>query len=560
MAVPPRSGPSGRRVFALVAILLVLVLTFGAAVVSTASTRTDASADSYHARRLIANTDVNPYGANVFLSQEVEEWKLEKTLRMAQEAGLGWLKQQFLWEEIEPEKGKFYIPGTMTSTWEKYDRIVSMADKYGLQIIARLDRPPSWARPAASSGRGPIDNYADYADFVYAFVSRYAGRVRYIQVWNEPNLWYEWGGIEPNARDYVALLRQAYLRAKQADPNVHVLSAPLAPTLERSVRAVSDLDYLQQMYDAGAASYFDILAANAFGQALPPDDPPDANVLNFQRVVLLRRIMERNGDAAKSVWINEFGWNASPADFTPDRLTWQRVTEQQQADYTIAGLRIARSWDWMGVICVWYLRHVGTIRPDSAEYYFRLVDVDFTPRLAYRALKAETALPGPALGYFEESSPAVKRSPGWQYEIAAEASGSQHLAATSAGAEATIHFRGTALDLIVLREPGAGVLYVTIDGKPAGGLARDSAGRAYIDLAAASQRWQAQVSVAKGLRDDEHVATLVAGAEHGRVTVDAYVVGGSQTRWPLATAALVGGLAVCADLIMLWRESRKRRA
>jgi hypothetical protein len=265
MAVPPRHGRSSRRYYALLGLLLVLVLTFGASIVSTAGSRTSgATGDAYHSRRLIANTDVNPYGANVFLSLEVEDWKLDKTLRMAQEAGLGWLKQQFSWEEIEPDKGQFYVPGTLTSSWAKYDKIVDMADKYGLQIIARLDRPPSWARPAATSGRGPIDNYADYGDFVYAFVSRYAGRIRYIQVWNEPNLWYEWGGIEPSARDYVTLLRLAYRRAKEADPNIYILSAPLAPTLERSVRATSDLDYLQQMYDEGARNYFDNLAPSSY--------------------------------------------------------------------------------------------------------------------------------------------------------------------------------------------------------------------------------------------------------------------------------------------------------
>ncbi len=557
MAASPRTGPSGRRVFALLALLLVLVLTFGAAIVSTASTGAR-SADLYHPRRLIANTDVNPYGANVFLSQEVEEWKLDKTLRMAQDAGLGWLKQQFSWEEIEPEKGKFFVPGTMTSSWEKYDRIVDMADRYGLQIIARLDRPPAWARPAATSGRGPMQNYADYGDFVYAFVSRYAGRVRYIQIWNEPNLWYEWGGVEPNARDYVTLLRVAYRRAKEANPNVYVLSAPLAPTLERSVRALSDLDYLQQMYDAGAAAYFDILAANAFGQALPPDDPPDPNVLNFQRVVLLRRIMERNGDAAKAVWINEFGWNAAPADFSPDRLIWQRVTEQQQADYTIVGLRLARSWDWVGVICIWYLRHVGTIRPDSAEYYFRLVDVDFTPRPVYRALKAETSRSGPTLGYFEESSPAVKAAPGWRYEIAPAASGRQHLVASDASTDLTITFEGAQLDVIVRRAPSAGMLYVSIDGKPADALPRDAQGRAFLDLSGSSERWQVQVPVARQLRKTAHTATISYKAPGGPVSFDAFVVSDTSSHWPLGAVVLVGAAAVFIDLTMLWRESRKR--
>ena len=109
------------------------------------SARTTAS--GYHTARLIPNTDVNPYGANLFLDREVEEWKLRKTLQMAQEAGLGWVKQQFPWEEIEPvQKGEFYDERARRGSWEKYDRIVDLCEEYGLQIVARLDRPPDWTR------------------------------------------------------------------------------------------------------------------------------------------------------------------------------------------------------------------------------------------------------------------------------------------------------------------------------------------------------------------------------------------------------------------------------
>jgi hypothetical protein len=499
---------------------------------------------------------------NTFLAQEVEEWKLDKTLRMAQEAGLGWLKQQFAWEEIEPDKGSYFVPGTLTSSWAKYDKFVDMANKYGLQIIARVDRPPVWARPAATSGRGPIENYNDYGDFIYTFVKHFSGRIRYIQIWNEPNLWYEWGGVEPNARDYTTLLRLAYKRAKEADPNIVILSAPLAPTLERSVRALSDLDYLQQMYDAGAKSYFDILAANAFGQAMAPEDPPDPGVLNFQRVVLLRRIMEQNSDADKAVWINEFGWNASPEDFPPAKLTWARVSEQTQADYTVRGLRIARQqWNWVGVINIWYLRHVGNISPDLAEYYFRMVDVDFTPRLVYRAVKAETALPGPTSGQFEETNPALKAGAKWRYEIVSAASGGQHLVAGEPGADLTFTFQGTTLGLINAREPGAGNIYITIDGQPANGLPRDKSGQAYIDLSSPVTRWQVQTVVATGLRSGAHTVQITQGPQLGRVTFDSFVVNTAQASWPTTlTLAIVAGLAACVDLALLRREAKKKRA
>ncbi|MFN2225418.1 MAG: beta-galactosidase, partial [Anaerolineae bacterium] len=136
--------------------------------------------------RQIPHTDVSPYGANFFLDREVEDWKQERTLEMAQAAGIGWIKQQFSWEEIEPvHKGEF--------EWAKYDRIVDLAERYGMNLIARLDRPPDWTRQDNRFKTRPPDDFEDYGDFVYEVVRRYRGRVRYVQIWNEPNLSAEWG-------------------------------------------------------------------------------------------------------------------------------------------------------------------------------------------------------------------------------------------------------------------------------------------------------------------------------------------------------------------------------
>jgi hypothetical protein len=318
----------------------------------------------------------------------VEHWKQEETLELAKAAGIGWVKQQFSWEEIEPQrKGEF--------DWAKYDRIVDLAEQYGMQIVARLDRPPDWTRQDGAAGTDqfktrPPDDLADYGDFVYAFVQRYSGRVGYIQIWNEPNLTAEWGFERVDAVAYARLLEVAYRRAKEADPDVIVLSAPLATTLEdASMRGNhNDLVYLEQMYQAGAGEFFDILSANAFGLDRPPEDAPDPNVLNFRRVELQREIMERYGDAGKPVWINEYGWNAPPDSFPKELLTWERVTEEEQADFTVRGIAWAREhWPWLGVINIWYFRQVGDVPPDRPAYYFALVDPEFNPRPVYEALR-----------------------------------------------------------------------------------------------------------------------------------------------------------------------------
>ncbi len=520
--------------------------------------------------RTIPNTDVNPYGANFFLGREVEEWKREKTVRMAREAGIGWVKQQFSWEEIEPvRKGEFVDPNTMESSWAKYDQIVDLCQKYDLQIIARLDRPPGWTRQDNTRKERPPDNFEDYGDFVYAFVNRYRGRVRYIQIWNEPNIFPEWGDQPVNPAQYVELLKVAYRRAKEADPNVYVLSAPLAITLEDSSlrRNLSDLVFLEEMYRAGAKDYFDILSANAFGFDRPPEDPPDPDVLNFARVSLQRQIMEKYGDGDKPIWINEYGWNAAPDTFPEEELIWKRVSEEQQAEYTVRGLEWARAnWPWIGVFNIWYFRQVGNIPPEKPEYYFRMVDVDFTPRLVYRAVKdAAAALQVAGPGHYEETNPAVSVEGGWRAVIEPQASGQAYVDSDTPGASLSFVFVGDEVDLVTHRDGQSGRLLVTLDGRAAPGLFRDDRGRTVVDLYSPTPEWGARVPLVRGAGSGQHVLRLTVDewrneASAGlRCVVDAFEVKVSAPP-AIPYVKVVGlGLAAIGLAWLLVREWRGRR-
>ena len=510
---------------------------------------------AYAPLREIPNTDVNPFGANFFLQWEAEPFKREKTVQMAAAAGIGWAKQHFPWEDIEPERGQF--------RWEKYDQIVDLYRRYGLQVIARLDRPPDWTRRDNRFKERPPDNFEDFGDFVYAFVRHFKGRVRYVQIWNEPNLFQEWGAQPADPEAYTRLLAIAYRRAKEADPNVYVLAAPLAITTEEvEFRGnMSDLTFLERMYRAGAGAYFDILAANAFGMDRPPQDPPDPGVLNFRRVELQRRIMERYGDGDKPVWFNEYGWNAAPADFPPEKLIWRRVDEEQQAAWTVAGIRWAREhWPWAGVFNIWYFRQIGNLSPEDPDYYFRMVDVDFTPRLAYHAVREATQgirIAGP--GYHQETSPAVaygaQASPvpgsdtGWEPRIAPRASAQADVIASRPGAVLRFTFRGTGVELITRQAPDSGRLAVAIDGRPVPGFPVTEADRSVLDLRADSERWQVRVPIAADLAPGGHVLELKV--LEPPVTVDGFVVrGGNAPIWPLRRLALFSlGLLIAVWLV-----------
>jgi hypothetical protein len=358
----------------------------------------------------VAHAGVNPFGINVFLEQEVEPWKREQSARMVADAGFHWIRQEFPWEDIEIHgKGDFedrrHEPHR--SAWEKYDHIVELAERYDLEIIARLSNPPSWTR-ADGDARGtyaPPDDLADWGDYVQTVVSRYRGRVHYYQLWNEPNIYPEWGEQPVNPEAYTCLLCEGYRRVKGADPDAVVLSGALAPTVSLHpgpgpTLGISDFVFLQRMYDAGAADCFDILSVNDYMLWSGPTDHRMRPLnINFSRPVYIRDIMVANGDAAKPIWISEMNSNAVPAD--PDIQGWGaygQVTPEQQARYAVlAYQRVMEEWPWAGVVNFWFFKRASDAERDQAWYYFRMVEPDFTPLPVYAAMQAYTTALTPTL-------------------------------------------------------------------------------------------------------------------------------------------------------------------
>jgi polysaccharide biosynthesis protein PslG len=501
--------------------------------------------------REIPFSDVHPYGANFFLEREADTWTQRKTVELAAEAGLRWAKQQFLWSEIERQPGVY--------DWSKYDRIVDLYRSHGLEVIARLDWSPAWVRGDYQPGlNNPPDNVADFARFVGEVVKHFRGRVRFYQLWNEPNLLAEWGNrldhpVSP--AEYVGLLAPASKAARAADPNVVILTAPLAINAETVQQAgnMSDLTYLDGMYKAGAAPYFDILAANAFGMDRSPDEAPGPDRLNFRRVELQRQIMARNGDGGKAIWFNEYGWNAAPATLGASRLIWGRVSEDQQAAWTTEGVAWARDhWPWSGVFNIWYFRQWGGKTPAEADYYFRMVDPDFTPRRVYQAVtnasqSLEVAGPGE---WSERSSPVTLTSlDDWDWVWDEGAADRNTLIARRPGAALSFRFQGPAVAVRAESGPAAGNLIAEIDGR------RVSGSTGVVPLAATAQEWR-WLPVADGLANQAHELRLSAG-DGGRVAIDGFRVTTASGRQTLSPVQRLLGAAAFGLILLLVVDSRR---
>jgi hypothetical protein len=421
----------------------------------------------------VNNVGMNPYGINTFLQQEVEPAKREQQVQMISDAGFGWIRQQFPWEDIEiAGRGDFSdrrhveITGEI-SAWDKYDQIVALTEQYGLQIEARLDAPPTWARTAPDAGTmGPPDELDDYINFVTAVAERYKGRIHVYQIWNEPNIYPEWGERAVNPEAYTEMLCRAYAALKAVDPQIRVMSAALSPTLELSQRDLNEFIFLQRMYDAGAGDCFDIMAAQGYGFfSGPTDQRMRPTTVTFARHLYVRDIMVANGDADKPVWISEAAWNPVDAPEVPEmpnRLQFGEATREQAARYMpLAYQRAQQEWSWVGVINYWFFKRASDAGQDQPSYYFRMVEPDFTPLPVYDAMKAYTSSETPTLflgvhqaehrAITPEDAAEIVPASGAQFETALSA---DSVTFTFQGTDARIRWMGTVDDTLNIRIDG----------------------------------------------------------------------------------------------------------
>ena len=150
----------------------------------------------------------SPFGINTAFHPGTPD--LDARLRAMQQAGIKWGRQDFSWGRIEKEKGKY--------EWEAYDRLVDSFTKRGILLFGNLNGSPAFHDPRTSEG------VAAYCAFAREAVRRFAGKVDYWQIWNEPNGGY-WKGTP---EQYAALLAAAGKAIHETSPKAKVLALNMA--------------------------------------------------------------------------------------------------------------------------------------------------------------------------------------------------------------------------------------------------------------------------------------------------------------------------------------------
>jgi hypothetical protein len=287
--------------------------------------------------------------------------------------------------------------------------VVNAAQAQGLRVLFSIVKAPRWSRPAGDTDEGPPSDPNTYGFFVGQVAAHFRGKGMAYEIWNEENLYYEWGGLgnKLSAARYIEILKVAYAAIKAADPDAIVVSGAPTPTGTSDGNiAIDDQTYLQQMYSLGLKNYSDVIGAHPSGFNCPADGDwrtlsnPSAKYRGpfdnhhhswcFRGTIEgYRNIMVANGDGGKRIWATEFGWDSvdglgvSPANgygYAADN------TEAQQAAWIVQAYQIGKASGYMGVMFLWNLNY--NCPPGDEKSGFSITYCNNQPRPAFAALAA----------------------------------------------------------------------------------------------------------------------------------------------------------------------------
>ena len=332
-----------------------------------------------------------PFGVNGHQNDDA-------SLALAADAGIGWVRMDFNWYQMEPSPGVY--------DWSAADRFIDTATAEGLNVFPTIAYAPAWAVAPGCNDLSPepgdwchnqSPDPAAWASFVEAAVARYGDRVKVWGLWNEPNLEHFYRDtrevwvrdvLVPGAEALhttcsdcqVAGPELANIRGANwdSDEGVCAFGECMFNGWEVSLTEILDeagdhIDIVtHHRYDDSAQIWLDeLIGGQWFG--------------NLQYMHGLKEITDAHAPG-KPVWITEFGWETTPGgpyspSYAADQLT-DSYLDLQEARTT--GWNGHAPWPELDKL-FWYDLHDDPVVHAWGQYTWGLLDADGQPKEAYYA-------------------------------------------------------------------------------------------------------------------------------------------------------------------------------
>ena len=305
--------------------------------------------------------------------------------------GAGVLREHLHWDRIERAPNVFDFTDS--------DALVAATSSRGMTLLPVLIDPPSFYSsqpPGTTPGGWPPKDPAAITRFATELARRYGTRGTYWgcllpgvlcrrpyrpitawQVWNEPD-YPSWWKTGVDAGAYTALLSRAYAGLKAGDASAEVVLGGLTN------RVFDSPSYLEQLYDRGAAAYFDTLAIHPYAASV------SGVVAVIQRA---RAIADAKGDAGVPIRVTEYGFATGGVrewvvDERCQAALIHATTQTLSARRTELGLRSIVDFEWQDQTSLTtgtWPQYAGLVRYDGSA---KPALAAFTDAVAGRALPA----------------------------------------------------------------------------------------------------------------------------------------------------------------------------
>jgi len=191
----------------------------------------------------------------------------EDILAKASEIGVKWTRLSADWPAIEIGKGNY--------NWDQTDKafaaaleksitpFVTLGGANKLYSKTRLDLEPKLFEIYGKRPEPPTKNpvaFEAWLEFVKRTVQRYKDKIKYWEVWNEPNHFAYWGA-EPNGFEYGLLLKETAKIIRSIDPAAKILAGSMAGL---------DPEFTDAFLSTGNKDLVDIITYHNYG-AIPEE-------------------------------------------------------------------------------------------------------------------------------------------------------------------------------------------------------------------------------------------------------------------------------------------------
>jgi len=206
----------------------------------------------------------------------------------------GWRTWHVNWADIQERPNQF--------DFSLLDKYVAWSQEHHTEILMHLSYTPRWASSTPDAATdvevnnppglsGPPRDIEDWKKFVRTVATRYKGKIRTWEIWNEPNRPQSWNG---SIDTLVQMEREAYTILKQIDPTCTVVSP--AATEAKGVA------FLDAFLAKGGGKYADVIGYHFYVGA---NVPPEAMVALIDAV---KAVIAKHGLSSKPLWDTEAGW------------------------------------------------------------------------------------------------------------------------------------------------------------------------------------------------------------------------------------------------------------